>query len=225
MQDDRVEFVGTGGDFFVFGLIQGVLVLLTLGIYFLLLPGAVKNWKLSRTLVEGVPMRHKGSLLDGLGSILANFLLIVCSAGLAMPWIVARNKRYDLEHTFLEDGRRFTFAGSGGQVIGQFLIGLVAIPCTLGLAFPWVYAMWKRWEWDNTRLSNDRADTSMRGSLALESVGSGGWREATFDGQGSEFFGIHLVNTLLSIATFGLYGAWGAVKLFRWEFEHVTFAA
>lgn len=47
---------------------------------------------------------------------------------------------------------------------------------------------------------------------------------ARFDGKGGEFFGIWIVNVLLTIVTFGLYSAWAKVRTERYFYANTTLA-
>lgn len=45
-----------------------------------------------------------------------------------------------------------------------------------------------------------------------------------FTGAGSEFFGIMFVNAVLTLITFGIYGAWARARKLRYTFENIEYA-
>ena len=219
--NERLKFTGTGLDILGFYLGQLVLIVCTLGIWIFFALKAFKQWKLRHTQVEGVPLRYRGSFVDAIVSRIKDLIFMAITFGFGLPWLIAGNKAYDLEHTLREDGRRLGFVGTGGQVIGLTLITVFAVPLTLGFAIPWLYILWKRWEWRNTRISVQAADPNARGSLSFEQVKDGGWQSFDFHGTATSLLGLYLVNMILSALTFGIYGAWATVALFRWETENV----
>jgi len=215
-------FTGRGEDFFVFQLIQAFLVIITLGLYIPFRRRALRNWRYQRTIVEGQAMCYRASLMDWLGHTILNLFLVVITFGLYFPWAIASGVKYALEHTFLEDGRRFAFDGTGGQVIGLLLLSVLLIPISLGFALPWVLTLWLDWKWGHSRLSLESAELEVRGSLAIQSVEDGGWRSMVFQGQGGDLFGTFALNWFLTLCTLGIYGAWAAVNIMRWEAKYIA---
>jgi len=213
MKETQVRFTGTGLDFFLFMLVRVLLVIVTLGLYLFFLNAAKRRWTYERTFFGEHNMVYRTSFLDWLVGTLINTLLMAFSFGLAAPWVMVRAKRYAMEHSYLSDGRRFAFTGSGVDVILLLLVTMVALPLSLGFAFPWIAAMWKNWEWRNTRLS--AVPTNDLGQNGLK------FHFMEFRGTGGQLAGTFILNFILTMLTLGCYGPWAAVGVMVWEAENI----
>ena len=74
---------------------------------------------------------------------------------------------------------------------------------TLGFAMPWVVCMRGRWYFDNMIIDG---------------------KQVVFDGRGKKLFWRYIGWILLTIITLGVWGFWMAVKILKWEVEHLYFA-
>jgi len=220
MRDGRLVFEASGGQLLGFALLQALLVVGTAGLWILVLPRALKRWKLHHTRIDGMPVRYQGGVGAAVVFGVVKPLLVAATVGLVTPWLVVRARRYEREHTRLADGRRLTFDGTARQALVLLLLTAVLLPLSCGLAFPWLYALWKKWEWQHSRLSRDPVVRDLRGAEAREAADDGGWRDFVFEGRGGTLVGPFLWNAALVGLTLGLYAPWASVNLFRWEAEH-----
>lgn len=60
----------------------------------------------------------------------------------------------------------------------------------------------------------------MHGSAASTEVASARRSTVQFSGRGAEFFGIWIVNVLLTIVTLGIYSAWAKVRTTQYFYGH-----
>jgi uncharacterized membrane protein YjgN (DUF898 family) len=80
-----------------------------------------RRYRLSRTQWRGIRCWQDGSSWRYVGiSLLYGFLSLV-TLGLAVPWMNTALQRYKIEHTIFGD-RRFSFTGSGRDLIGRWLV-------------------------------------------------------------------------------------------------------
>jgi len=152
------------------------------------------------------------------GIVVVNFLLTVLSLGLYYPWAKERSRKYLWSETEFE-GSAFSFHGTGKEMFRGFVIaygiivGLLIIAAfvpfffivfILGMAILFPLALFGAWRYRVTR-------TSWRGIYF------------TFDGNFTEFLNLFVVQSLLTLVTFGLYGSWMRVKLQKYLFSHTRF--
>lgn len=94
------------------------------------------------------------------------------------------------------------FDGKFWPFLGWTLLAGLIISVSLGIAAPWAVCMLNRW-------------------YCKHKVVNG--RRMMFDGKGGELFGKYIIWFLLSIVTLGIYSFVAAVKLVKWEVEHIHF--
>jgi len=89
------------------------------------------------------------------------------------------------------------FNGSGRDYLGLFVIHLFLLSTiTLGIYSPWAWV----------RLFKLKASHILING-----------KEVIFNGTGSNFFIICLVNILLTIITFGIYSPWAICRISKWK--------
>jgi hypothetical protein len=169
---------------------------------------AVRLYRVRHTVVFGAPLDFRPGCLAGLAHSIVNWLLLAITAGLASPWIVARNKRFFYESCVVpgRPGQRLDFLGTGLGVLGNSLISFLAlplIPVTLGFMAVALRYMWIAWE---------------RGSLVVPDS-AGARRFCRFEGSLGDYFLLTLANFFLILITLGLYAPWAVVRRWRWETE------
>jgi len=96
--------------------------------------------------------------------------------------------------------KKFEFNGTGGALLGKFLLGILLTVITAGIYAPWFACNIYRYLADNTQIKG-----AQRGTLQL-----------SFTGTGGGLFVMALVGGLLSMITLGIYGAWFMVKMCKW---------
>ncbi len=152
---DRLEYTGTGKELFrgfvIAAVLLTVLVLAEQVIAYLVLPGAfgviwlptvallvpigmqlARRYLASRTVWRGIRFTHAGHPGGYLWLQIRWSLLLLVTLGLAWPWKVAAEARWQIGK--LQIGNKtFEFDGTGGQLAGRFLvaaainIGLVVV--------------------------------------------------------------------------------------------------
>lgn len=203
----RCGFHGAGLDLFVTEVVSWLLCVLTGGIGFVIgLPAyRRRGWIDSKVAIGGAPVRYRCSIGEWASFNIVQLLLIFCTFGLAFPWAIARRLSFTADHTTTALGRRMRFTGSGGQVLGYFLLAVVCIPVTFGLAIPWCWSLWRRWLAENTQVEDPSAP--------------GGWARLRFDATALSLVLPILLSNFLTLVTLGLYLPWAVVNFERWAWE------
>jgi uncharacterized membrane protein YjgN (DUF898 family) len=149
---ERVEFLGTGGEYFRIWIVNVLLTLVTLGIYSAWAKVRREQWFHRNTRVAGAGFDWDGSPGPILrGRLLALALLVAWQLGsqaspivglagaavfvVALPWLVTAALRFRLFHT-LHRGLRFGFRRSYGEAARVFLLWPLAAAATLGALAP-----------------------------------------------------------------------------------------
>lgn len=94
------------------------------------------------------------------------------------------------------------FTGGVIEFLLYSLLVVIISVLTLGLAFPWLYCMFKKWEIHNTVING---------------------RRLYFDGTGTGLFGNYIKWFLLTIITLGIYRFWWYIGMKKWEVKHTHF--
>jgi len=156
--EGRFRFVGTGMDLFVLHLTNVVLTIVTLGFASFL---GYTRWRTHKWMVEhvtydGQPFRYHARWSDEFGHSVLSSLLLMATCWLATPWVIAWNARERAKFTTTADGRQLQFHGSGTDVIGLAMLSWALYVFTLGLGWPVIGMMWKRWSLSNTSIVDPR---------------------------------------------------------------------
>ena len=106
------------------------------------------------------------------------------------------------QQTFAPQGESF-FDGTMFGRFGIFLLAILLLAVTAGLAFPWVMCMVMNWETKHTVLQGHRLK---------------------FTGKGGQLLGRFLLWIILSIFTVGIIILWIQIFLKRWKIKHTEFA-
>lgn len=104
--DVEFKFTGTGGQLFVLNLVGILLSILTLGIYSFWWMRDVMRFYVDKTTVIKNGREHSlkftGSAGDIFLLILVNYLLIIFTLGIAIPWVLVRNMNFFYNHTEID---------------------------------------------------------------------------------------------------------------------------
>lgn len=92
---------------------------------------------------------------------------------------------------------RGDFSGTGGELLGQLLVGYILTLITFGIYMPWFLC----------KFTNFIAERITFGPTAKGVV------RFRFEGQGGQLFVTYLVGALLTMVTFGIYTPWFMCKL------------
>lgn len=85
-----------------------------------------------------------GGLLGLIGINLLQALLIFMTLGFGAPWAICMKQRWIAKHTII-DGRRLTFDGTGGQLVGNYIKWFLLTLITLGIYGFWLDIKVKQW--------------------------------------------------------------------------------
>ena len=81
--------------------------------------------------------RFDGSVLDTLLNSLAASCLISLTCGFGTPWAICYMYKFIIGHVII-DGRRLTFDGTGGELLGQWIKWYLLTLVTCGIYGFWV---------------------------------------------------------------------------------------
>lgn len=146
------------------------------------------------------------SYFDGSGAELFGLLLLTSilgavTCGLAVPWMLCKIFKWRKTHTVI-DGRRLDFNGTGGDLFGHWILWELLTGVTCGIYGIFMFVALRRWEMKHT-FYQDQPET----------IGS-------FDGNSFEYFGLSLVQGLLSLVTCGIATPWTITWIENWQMEH-----
>lgn len=88
--------------------------------------------------------RFTGGLLSLIGINLLIAFINVITLGIAVPWTVCMKQRWIARHTVI-DGRQLVFDGTGGQLIGNYIVWLLLTVITFGIYGFWLHIKLKQW--------------------------------------------------------------------------------
>ncbi|MCP4219553.1 MAG: DUF898 domain-containing protein [bacterium] len=147
------------------------------------------------------------------GSVFAIFfvgmLLTMITFGIYMPWFICKLQRYVYDNTTLKTDVgevRLSFTGEGGELFGIWIVGIILCMITLGIYGPWF--MVKMAEYMFRHSHGKTAD--------------GKEYHLKFNGTGGDLFVTFLVGYLLTMITFGIYGAWFMCSLSKFYADNST---
>jgi hypothetical protein len=188
----------------VYGPVLGAgAVLLALACWF---HRSVRIHRWSRTFVLGEPVAVEAGLFSDLAFAFASGIVLLGTAGLAAPWIVAWSRRRFFQACTVKTSRRekkMDFAGTGGEALGLLLLSAASIllaPLTLGIWIAYLRFRWAAWE--------------MAG-LLVPSPSGHGMRRARFAGAAGPFLLSEAAGAALRLLTGTLYGPWATSA--RWR--------
>lgn len=166
----RIEFTGTGGEYFRIWIVNLALTILTLGIYSAWAKVRRLKYFHGSTRLAGHAFDYHGNPIAilkgrvigvlGLGAWVAIAELVPAAAiilGIAylvvVPWIVTRARLFQMRMTSYR-GVRFDFERDYGGAFKTLFLAPLAVAFTLGLAAPWAVRLRYRWLIDNTAYGN-----------------------------------------------------------------------
>jgi uncharacterized membrane protein YjgN (DUF898 family) len=174
-----------------------------------------------------VTFHGEGAKLFGI--YIVNILLTFVTLGLYYPWARAALLKYMYEESEFE-GSRFTFHGTGKEMFIGFI---KAIGIFLGLYCILFAAAATR----NMAITLIGVAVFYIGFLLLIPIAIHGalryrasrssWRGIHFGYRGDrkEFLNMFVVGGLITICTFGIYGAWLAIEIRKYIFKHLRFGS
>jgi uncharacterized membrane protein YjgN (DUF898 family) len=225
----RLFFRGEAGTLFGIQIVNALLTLVTLGIFYFWGKARVRRYLLSQTLFEGDRFAYHGTgkelLLGWLKALLvfgvpvfsltllgelAGSTAVAAGANLLayaivlvfVPVAVVGARRYRLSRTSWR-AIRFSFRGRGADFVRLFVVGSLLSVVTLSLYIP-VFA---------TRRQDFLVSHSYFGNERFR-----------FDGRGRDLLRPYLLVLLLTLPTLGLCWFWFVARKRRYFWDHTTFA-
>ncbi|HVH98382.1 MAG TPA: DUF898 family protein [Enhygromyxa sp.] len=206
----RGDFSGTGGELLGQLFVGYLLTLITFGIY-----GPWFMCKFANFIAERVTFgpTAKGTVrfkFEGQGgelfvTFLVGYLLTMITFGIYAPWFMCKLTKFYADNSIAttDDGSTYkpSFTGQGGDLFVTFLVGYLLTLVTFGIYFPWFLCKINKWFASNTKITKNG-----------QQVG-----DIDFVGQGGDLLVTFIVGYLLTMITFGIYGAWFQVKLLKFN--------
>ncbi len=227
-QRRRLFFHGTGGTLFGIHIVNVLLTLVTLGVYYFWAKTRVRVYLLSETEFEGDRFAWHGtgkellfgflkamivffipvsvlSVIKEVPDVSAPLQFLAAILGYALvvivlPLAMVGSRRYRLSRTSWR-GIRFSFRGPAWDFVKIFIAGSILTSVTLGLYYPFF----------DTRRHDFMTSHAWFGN-----------RRFRFDGQGRELFGPFLLAMVLVLFTFGLSLFWYWARKRRFFWDHTT---
>jgi uncharacterized membrane protein YjgN (DUF898 family) len=207
---------GKGFDFFKIQIVNFLLQIVSLGLYYPWAKANTLEYLYSHTTLQGHPFSFSGTgkemfkgyvkLLLFMGILFSLFfilvtnnmggwglLLIYLTLFLLIPLALHGSYRYRMAKTSWR-GIRFGYTGNRGELFLLFIVGLFLTIITLGIYGPWFYMKLRRYIIGNIKMGD---------------------AHFSYSGNGGDFFVLNLVGYILSIFTLGIYMFWWQRDLFR----------
>lgn len=143
-----------------------------------------------------------GTTLQLIGWRLLAFLINSITLYIAYPWTACMLARWETKHTVI-NGRRLAFTGKGSQLFGRYILWIFLTIITFGIYSIWLSLGIKKWLVKHTVYADGK-----------------GIADSYFSGGAGGFLGIHILQYLITAATFGFGAAWGQKKVLEWEAKH-----
>lgn len=227
----RPSFHGSGGTLLGIHVVNVLLILVTLGVYYFWAKTRVRRYLFGQTLFEGDRFAYHGTakelLLGFLRAFLVFFLPIIVllivrdwldvnasikklAASLVpalyfifIPVAMVGSRRYRLSRTSWR-GIRFSFRGRAWDFIVIFVKGYFLTGLTFGLYYPVYLTRRQAFMVSNSYFGNEPFD---------------------FDGRGRELLRAFVLAILLTLPTLGLCWIWYLARKRRFFWEHTRFGA
>jgi uncharacterized membrane protein YjgN (DUF898 family) len=227
----RPSFHGSGGTLLGIHVVNVLLVLVTLGVYYPWAKTRVRRYLFSETEFDGDRFGYHGTGKELLLGFLKAFLVFLCPAivlsklgdwpgleahvkGLAallgsllffifLPVAMVGARRYRLSRTSWR-GIHFSFRGRVWEMILIFLKGSILAGLTFGLYYPFYVARRQAFMVSNSYFGNERFD---------------------WDGRGRDLFASFVLAILLTLPTLGLCWIWYLAAKQRFCWNHTGFGS
>ena len=225
----QLKFEGNGGEYFGILIVNWLLTLITLGIYYPWARAKQLKYTYGVTSIDDNHFSFNGKgkemfigMLKFILFIVVPYLLLLlliflnpssvlvmvsgiivfyCAFIGLLPLAMHGSMRYRMSRTTLR-GIRFGYRGNRGTLIKEFVKMFFLTLITLG-----IYAAWMEM----------KLRTYMTGNVRYGEV------EGRFKGDGAHFFVLNLKGYLLSLITLGIYMFWWQKDLFAYSINNTSF--
>lgn len=211
-----LRFLGKGFELFKIQLVNLILQVLTLGLYYPWAKANTLQYLYSHTTLQDHPFAFTGTgkqmfkgfikVLIIFGAIIVIYLIITLNWSpiaaililyilllLILPLAIHGSYRYRMANTHWK-GIRFGYVGDRNELMKLFLTGFFLTIITFGIYGPWFYMKLRTYIIENVRMGD---------------------AHFTYYGKGGEFFVMNLVGYILTIFTLGIYFFWWQRDVFR----------
>lgn len=225
----RPSFHGSGGTIFGIHIVNALLTLVTLGIYYFWARTRLRQYLFGQTAIEGDRFAYHGTgrelllgtlkavlvfgvpifLLNVVRDVLDVPVLLKGGAGLLsatllfvfFPVAMVGARRYRLSRTSWR-GIRFSFRGRAWEMMKIFIVGTFFTGLTFGLYYPFFLVARQTFMVSHSYFGSERF---------------------AFDGQGRDLFWPFLYAILLTLPTLGLCWVWYVARKRRYFWDHTAF--
>ncbi len=209
----KVRFDGNGTEYFRIWIVNTVLTILTLGLFWPWAKIRARRYFYGNTTLDGDPFDFlaepmpilRGFLIIGVGFLLyniANQIAPLVALGilgfffLIWPWLFYKAVRFRSRYSAWR-AVRFGFDGSLGRSYLVNLFMYLLVPVTLGLILPQIRKMRQEYVWDNLRIGQQRFSVELESSRFYAAYIIGGFVMGFF------IFCFSMLAGLIAAATFG----------------------
>lgn len=200
----KFKFNGTGGEIFSLMLGQGLLCLITFGIYTPWAVAKVTQYMSKSITLDDKPFEFSGTGGEFFSVLFIQYLLVMVTLGIYAPIASLKIQKFFVDNTSW-NGKALQLDDSNScdywiTVFVQQLLTMI----TFGIYAPWATikiskAIMERTSWDGQKFSTTA--------------------------QGGELFSLYFVQGLLVMITFGIYTAWAVCKIENYWISSITWGS
>ncbi len=201
-------FDGTGAELLGNLILTALVSALTCGIATPWFLCRIYRWRKEHTVIDGKRLTFNGTGGELLGKWIIWELLTIITCGLFAFYMNVALKKWELSHTAYWGATEpmgvvyqgSLFDGSFASYLGNSLLCGFLTMITCGIAYPWASVPLLKWQYGGSVVSGDRAG---------------------YFGNGTDMFGIYIINGLLSFITCGIYYPWAICRMNRYIYSNV----
>lgn len=217
-----IAFQGRGSEYFKILIVNAILNILTLGLYYPWAKERSLKYLYSQSTFEETPFVFSGTGKEMFKGFIKAFILLIALYGFAlyliyngspvmgmlllyggflaiMPLAIHGSYRYRMAKTSWK-GIRFGYTGDRGKLIGIFIKGVVLTLATFGIYGAWFTMNLRRYLLSNVYVGN---------------------AQFVYEGEGSDYFFMNLKGYVLTLLTFGIYSFWWQKDQFEFFVNHL----
>ncbi len=208
----KMKFDATGTDYFMVKLVNGILMGLTLGIYYPWAKAKKLKFLYENTNLDNVKFKFTGTgnemfigFIKAIGIVLVFYIALIAATVshnqsaiitvsvvfylailLLVPLSIHGSLRYRLSRSFWGN-IQFSYVGDRNTLIKEFLLGILLTALTIGIYGAWFTMKLRTYITNHIRFGN---------------------ASFTFKGQGKDYFILNLKGLILTLLTLGVYYFW-----------------
>lgn len=174
----RFSFRGKGMSAFVLYFIEGVLTVVTLGLYWPFFKMKIEKFWRENSWFGDMPFSFSGTGKDFFKKFLFAVILTPLTLGFYLYWFIADLKKYLWSHTHV-GGATFNFPVTGKDYMKLKVTNFFIIVFTLGLGYPWIVVRNQNFVTENltlignielNRIVQEMNDSGAFGEEALDAI-------------------------------------------------------